>query len=55
MGVQGRYFIPLFLLPLLCFVGPKSTITRPNCLYGYSVAMSVIIASGLASVVRYFW
>ena len=55
MGVQGRYFIPIFLLPLLCLVGPKTSIQRHNCLLGYSTALMLIILCDLAMVVRYFW
>lgn len=55
LGVQGRYFIPLLLLPLLCLINPSLTIRRPNCLYKYSFVLVMIFAFDMAFVVRYFW
>lgn len=55
LGVQGRYFIPVIILPLLCAINPKATLVRPNCLIVYSAVLMIIYVFDFAAVVRFFW
>lgn len=54
MGVQGRYFLPYLMLPLLCLVTPKSSLIRPNVLVLYSSVMVFIYLIDAATIVSTF-
>lgn len=43
MGVQGRYFIPYAILPLMCLITERSSLRRENCLILYSISLSAIL------------
>lgn len=55
LGIQGRYFIPMMILPLLCAINSKAMLIRPNCLVVYSTIMMIIYIFDFTAIVRFFW
>lgn len=54
MGVQGRYFIPFVILPLLSTISPRSSLFRKNSLVFFAVVLIVVaLLDGLVTI-RFF-
>lgn len=53
-GIQGRYFIPLLLWPLLGFVQPSSTVRRKGQFEAYVFALVFIYVFDLVAIATFF-
>lgn len=54
MGIQGRYFLPYFILPLLCLISPKSSLVRQNIMVFSSAILACIYLIDIVSVIYTF-
>lgn len=55
LGVQGRYFLPIAILPLLCFIDCKHVLVRKNCILVYACSLAVIYLFDFMAIIRFFW
>lgn len=55
LGVQGRYFLPVAILPLLCLVDCKHVLVRKNCILVYTCLLAVIYLFDFMAIIRFFW
>lgn len=54
-GVQGRYYLPFMLVPLVCLINPSSQIKRPNCYLRFGIFMTVDFFIILISIICSFY
>lgn len=54
VGVQGRYFLPLVIWPLICAERPDSTAGHNRVLLGYAVAIALVYVSDIYAIVAFF-
>ncbi len=53
-GVQGRYFIPVLILPLLCLINTKKFLECKNTKLIYVILTIMVNISAIQSVINYF-
>lgn len=54
MGMQGRYLLPFYILPLLALVTPRAAQRRDNCLVLYSCGLAWIYLVAACYIVTKF-
>lgn len=54
MGMQGRYLLPFYILPLLALVTPRAAQRRDNCLVLYSCGLAWIYLVAVCYIVMKF-
>lgn len=53
-GVQGRYYLPFMLLPLVCLINPDDQIKRKGCYFRFGIFMTVNLFIVLLSIICTF-
>ena len=54
MGMQGRYLLPFYILPLFALVTPRAAQRRDNCLVLYSCGLAWIYLVAACYIVTKF-
>lgn len=54
-GVQGRYYLPFMLLPLIGLISPSGQVVRKNCYFRFGIFMAVDLFVVLISIVLTFY
>ncbi len=54
-GVQGRYYLPFMLLPLVCLINPSSQVHSKKCYFNYGLFMVVDLFIIMLSIIQAFY
>ena len=54
MGMQGRYLLPFYILPLLALVTPRASQVRANCMVLYGCSLAIVYLADACCIVSRF-